>query len=205
MQFPLGDTKDPQTCVLHALLPQLSVLQAQPSCHLPPIFLLVVKAPSCAPPNSPVLHRHIQTLLCLGMDSTLLHVWQSLSKIHSQVVWQKNERALLSPPRAPSTGRTGCAGRAVRGPVPPCEVAGELCGMEVPLHSGSRQARLGEALAGRIQPNQSRLSPPHRAQSPALVPGAPRVPRGACRTPGPQRYGGGRNLRTAVMNSSNLS
>lgn len=75
------------------------------------------------------------------------------------------------PSQSPSTGGTGCAGRAVPGPVPPCEVAGELCGMEVPLHSGSRQARLGEALAGRIQPNQSRLSPSHR-----VLPQCPELP-----------------------------
>lgn len=46
----------------------------------------------------------------------------------------------------------------------------------MPLHSGSRQARVGEALAGRIQPNQSRLSRPRRAQCPAPLPRAPRVP-----------------------------
>lgn len=205
MQFPLGDTKDPQTCVLHALLPQLSVLQAQPSCHLPPIFLLVVKAPSCAPPQFPCPPPpHPNPSLPWHGFSFIAHLAKSQPDPQPGGLAEEREGSPV-PSQSSSTGGTGCAGRAVPGPVPPCEVAGELCGMEVPLHSGSRQARLGEALAGRIQPNQSRLSPSHRVQSPAPVPGAPRVPRGACRTPGPQRYGGGRKLRTAVMNSSNLS
>lgn len=47
----------------------------------------------------PVLRGHIQTIFCLGMDSALLHVLQSHSQIHNQVIWQQeNERALLPPP-----------------------------------------------------------------------------------------------------------
>ena len=65
----------------------------------------------------PVLHGHIRTIFCLGMDSALLHVLQSHSQIHNQVVWQQeNERALLPPPSirdAPAQ-----AGQCP-GPVPP--------------------------------------------------------------------------------------
>lgn len=45
----------------------------------------------------PVLHSHIQNIFCLGMDSALLHVLQSHSQIHKQVVWQQENQGSPAP------------------------------------------------------------------------------------------------------------
>lgn len=77
--------------------------------------------------------------------------------------------------------------------------------MEVCLSSGSTCVGMGEVLG--LQRGQLVRAEPlfPEPRSPAPLPRAPQVSHDACRNPGPQGYGGGRKLRTAVMNSSNLS
>lgn len=96
-----------------------------------------------------VLHGHIQTIFCLGMDSALLHVLQSHTQIHNQVVWQQENETCLPETLQRRRARLRRKG-SVLSRCQPASLRGELSGMEVPLHSGSRRPGVGEGLAGRI-------------------------------------------------------
>lgn len=78
-------------------------------------------------------------------------------------------------------------------------------GMEMCLSSSSMCAGMAEVLGlrrGQLVQDEPLCPEP---RSPAPLPRAPQVSHNVCRNLGPQCYGGGRKLRTAVMNSSNLS
>lgn len=88
MQIPLGAKKDPQTCVSHALLPQLVTLGPSPAVTSHQHPCCQPRIPSYAPYTCPALHGHIQPQSCLDTGS----VYSTFCKVTARSMERSGNR-----------------------------------------------------------------------------------------------------------------
>lgn len=189
---PPGSQERSPNLHLACTAPRARPSQAQPSCHLPPVSLLVSQNPFLCPPLPFPSPTAISKPFCLGMGSALLHVLQSHSQIHNWWSGSRKTRALLSPPSLrDAPAHAGEAVQEGQGPGSgPAHVpgrqqessAGWRC-LSAPAPGDPGWEKALQAGSDHKVSSWSRPSPFSR--SPTSLPRDPRVLHGACRNLGP--------------------